>query len=202
MSISEVNLVLKASDDVIDSIEVGLRKSGVQIAKRELETGEIRFLLPSMYWTLSLLYTILVTYQSQIEGRIELPNGSTFPVSGNGLTEFRNGLLTAMTEDNGINIQYSQQTAVNFWMVYRNEIGEIINHLPKWFEKMSESSARIKNKVIWGIFGLLFTTLLIVGGLTLQNQVSGEALVFLAGTIIGYLFAFLQKYMGITQTAS
>jgi hypothetical protein len=202
VSISETNIVLKASEEIIESIEIGLKKAGVRIAKRELDTGEVKFLLPTLYWTMSVVYTVLMTYHSHLEGRIELPNGNTFPLSNEGLTQFRTGLLESMTERGEANIQIHQQNDTSFWVVYRDEVGNLIQNLPNWIDQWSASAAQIKSNVIWGIFFLLFATLAVVTALTWRGKISGEALVFLAGTIIGYIFAFMQKYLGITQTAS
>jgi hypothetical protein len=37
-----------------------------------------------------------------------------------------------------------------------------------------------------------------VGILTFFGRVSGDAFVFVIGTLLGYIFAFLSKYLGLT----
>ena len=111
-------------------------------------------------------------------------------------------ITDSMTEQREVTLPHYSESEPSFWILYKEEVGQVITNLPRWVDKWSAASATIKGRVIYGIFGLLLATLAVVTWLTLENRISGEALVFLAGTIIGYVFAFLQKYLGITQTAS
>lgn len=202
MSISEAIIIFKAPDDIVDFIERGLHNSGVRIAKRELETGELKFLIPSTYWALSVVLTLLDAYDTKINGKIVSPGGREFEITETGLSAFRSSLIEVMTEQREITLPSYPASEPSFWILYKDEVGQLITNLPKWIDNWSISAASIKSKVIYGIFMLLLATLFVVTWLTLENRISGEALVFLAGTIIGYIFAFMQKYLGITQTAS
>jgi len=35
--------------------------------------------------------------------------------------------------------------------------------------------------------------------LAFSGKVSGEALIFFMGTLVGYVFAFLQRYLGLSR---
>lgn len=202
MSVSEAIIIIKAPDEIVELIERGFQNSGIRIAKRELDTGEIKFLIPSTYWVLSVVSAIFETYYQKIVGKIMTPGGSEYEITEAGLSEFKRGLIEVMTEQRETTLPHYPESEPSFWVLYKDEVGQVITNLPKWVDKWSVSAAAIKGKVIYGIFGLLLATLGVVTWLVLENRISGEALVFLAGTIIGYVFAFLQKYLGITQTTS
>jgi len=202
MSISEATIIFKASDEIVEFIERGLHNSGVRIAKRELETGELKFLIPSTYWAMSVLLTLMDTYFTQISGKITSASGREFDITEAGLSDFKKSLVEVMTEKREITLPSYPRSEPSFWILYKEEVGQVINKLPNLVDKWSTSAAAIKSNVIWGIFILLLATLGVVTWLVIQNRISGEALIFLAGTMVGYIFAFLQKYLGITQTTS
>ena len=88
-----------------------------------------------------------------------------------------------------------------FLQTYQKEVGEIIRAIPHWIDMWSKSSSRLKMTLVILLMLLVGGTMGIVTYMTLINKISGEALIFLAGTILGYIFAFLQKYLGLIQSS-
>ena len=131
MSISEATIIFKATDEIVKTIERGLQNSGVRIAKRELETGEMKFLIPSTYWVMSVLLTLMDAHFTQISGKIISASGREFEITEAGLSDFKNSLVEVMTEQREITLPSYSQSEPSFWIVYKEEVGQVITNLPK-----------------------------------------------------------------------
>ena len=79
----------------------------------------------------------------------------------------------------------------DFFVAYKNDIGSIIRAIAKNVEE----GPRLKFKAMISTFGLLAFIVLVLGYLTTQHVVSGDAFAFLVGAIVGYLFSFLRHYV-------
>jgi hypothetical protein len=79
----------------------------------------------------------------------------------------------------------------DFFSAYKEEIGSII----KAFGKNIEEGPKMKLRAMIATFLMLAFIISILAFLTYEEILSGEALAFLCGTIIGYLFSFLRTSM-------
>jgi hypothetical protein len=94
-----------------------------------------------------------------------------------------------------MNEEGREYTIGDFLMQYREPIGKLIES----FSKGVEESPKLKFRAMVGFFTILMVIFGILSYLTFLGKVSSEALVFLAGSIVGYSFAFLHKYIiGVT----
>ena len=84
----------------------------------------------------------------------------------------------------------------SFWEVYMDDIAAILKRIPQWVTTWQTQSSKLRARIVLGFCVLLGMLIVIVGVLASQGVVSGDAMIFLAGTIIGYIFAILHKYLG------
>jgi len=84
-----------------------------------------------------------------------------------------------------------------FWEIYKDEVGEIIKSVPDWVKYWQTEETRLRRETVLIFCVLLGMVIGIVGYLSSQRIVSGESMTFLAGAVVGYIFAFLQKYLRI-----
>ena len=78
-----------------------------------------------------------------------------------------------------------------FFAAYKDDIGGII----RAFAKNIEEGPQMKFKGMLTIFGLLVVIIITIAYLSIQHIVSGDAVAFLIGSIVGYLFSFLRHYV-------
>jgi len=91
----------------------------------------------------------------------------------------------------------TEERAPAFWEVYMDDIAAILKRIPQWVSVWQTQSSKLQNRAVIGLCMILGMLIVIVGVLASQGIVSGDAMVFLAGTIIGYIFAILHKYLGV-----
>jgi len=83
----------------------------------------------------------------------------------------------------------------DFLQEYKEPVGKIITAVATNIEE----EKRIKLKAMKYVFTVVLVIFGTLSILTYQGAIGGEALIFLAGSITGYLFAFLHRYIiGIT----
>src|SRR3989454_11459407 len=78
-----------------------------------------------------------------------------------------------------------------FFTAYKDDIGTII----RGYGKNIEQGPQMKFKGMLTIFGLLVVIIVTIAYLSIMRIVSGDAVAFLIGSIVGYLFSFLRHYV-------
>jgi len=78
---------------------------------------------------------------------------------------------------------------------FLDEYKEPISELIKSFALSLKENPKHKFRSTIAVFSLLGGIVLILSVLCWFGKISGEAVTFLIGTIIGYLFTFLHKYV-------
>ena len=74
-------------------------------------------------------------------------------------------------------------------------LATVINLL-EWYPKET-AKRRFQVTVVFVTF--LIGIMLLMGVLTYAGKVGGEAFVFLMGTVVGYVFGFLHRYLGLMR---
>lgn len=84
----------------------------------------------------------------------------------------------------------------DFFTAYKNDIGTVIRAVARNIEQ----GTRMRLIGMLYTFALLGVIILVLTFLSLQHIVSGDAMAFLIGSIVGYLFSFLRRYVvgGVT----
>jgi len=81
--------------------------------------------------------------------------------------------------------------AKEFFVAYKDQIGKIIGA----FAKNVERGPVLKFWTSVMTFGLIIIVLVIVAYLGILHIISGDAVAFLVGSVIGYLFSFLKQHL-------
>jgi len=90
-----------------------------------------------------------------------------------------------------------EERVSSFWEVYMDEISAILKRIPQWVTVWQTQSSKLRYRAVIGLCIIVGMLVVIVGSLASQGIVSGDSMIFLAGTIIGYIFAILHKYLGL-----
>jgi hypothetical protein len=83
------------------------------------------------------------------------------------------------------------QAVREFFSAYKDDIGTII----RAYGKNVEQGPRMKFLAMLSIFALLAVIIGVLAYLSVLGIVSGDAVAFLIGSIVGYLFSFLRHYV-------
>ncbi|MEM3648525.1 MAG: hypothetical protein QW506_05105 [Thermoproteota archaeon] len=86
----------------------------------------------------------------------------------------------------------------SFWELHHQDISNLISAITKWIEWYPKEISRQNLRVTVAFVILLGMIVIIMGILTFYGKVTGEAFIFLIGALVGYIFAFLHKYLGIS----
>ena len=201
MSFSEIIATYKCEPEVEEILETALLNSGVKFGKRLVEEGEYKLYIPNVPWAISISLTLFDEYKDKINGILEIPDGTTVEITQQGIQQLQSRLVESISQTGRVLTPVQQYSDVSPWVIYKDEIGEIIKSIPDWLNTSSKYASELKNRVVLALLILIGMTMGVISWLTIRGDISGEALIFLSGTIIGYIFAFLQKYLGLIQTS-
>lgn len=81
------------------------------------------------------------------------------------------------------------------WNTFLGDHKEAISEIIKGVSTSMVETPKHKFRSTLAIFTLLGIVILLSSVLCYVGKISGEAVTFLMGTIVGYLFTFLQKYV-------
>jgi len=85
------------------------------------------------------------------------------------------------------------------WNKFLDDHREAISEIIKGIAVSVKESPKHKFRSMVAVFSLLGGIIIVISVLCVLGKISGEAVTFLIGTIIGYAFSFLHKYViGIT----
>lgn len=83
-----------------------------------------------------------------------------------------------------------------FFEIYAPQIGEAIPKIVGFIDWYLKERSRVNLKITYIFVVLLGLLALGVFILSLIGKISGDVVVFVFGSLIGYIFAFLQRYLG------
>jgi hypothetical protein len=176
-------------------VKTALFNAGLPVIVEQKKKPEdpLKFSVPANVVSLSVLLHVVETSPEAFNGQVRLQDGRTFALDEAGRTQLRDLLTTAMRQPRS-----SEQQAPVWWMYFIPQIGKIIEEiagLVHWYPRALGEGQRI----LTSNFVLLILAVVIgVGILTFFGRVSGDAFVFVIGALLGCVFAFLSKYLGLT----
>lgn len=171
-----------------------LRNAGIILAieQKKNEQDSFNFSIPASIASVSIFLHAIESNPTAFTGQVTLPDGGTFTLDESGRTQLKTRLSEAMRQP-----QQSVQQAPVWWMYFIPQIGEIITEiagLVKWYPRaVGESQKKVTIAFMLVIAGIIS----VVGGLTYVDKVSGDAFIFVIGILLGYIFAFLSKFLGL-----
>jgi len=195
MSQEDVKITLICDANVERDIENALTNSGYQPFVEELKEPIEAYLfhIPNLLPAVSVALHILNAKKDVIKGDIELPDGTKYELTEEGLSKLKGLLIETMYKKR--EVPTSAQIA--WWAPFIPEIREGLKafiEIMKWYPKATGEGKKVVTTYFVVLIGLI---VLGMGILTFFGKVSGDSFVFVIGALIGYIFAFLQRYLGI-----
>ena len=195
MSQSTTKITLICEPKIETDIETALVNSGIQFRKEEVKEPIATYVLhiPEAIMTLSVILHVLENKKDFLKGSIELSSGKVFELTQEGITQLNGLLIEAM----GKKREETVSTQIAWWTPFIPELREGLKafiELMKWYPKATGEG---KKTVVTYFVVLMGLIVLGMGILTAFGKVSGESFVFVIGALIGYIFAFLQRFLGI-----
>lgn len=194
-----ISIIVTTSEENERFLTTALQNTGVLIGvdqKRKL--GEpLKLTISGNILSLSLLLHVIESNPAAFTGQVTLPDGQTVNLDDNGRTRLKNALSEAMKQPP----QSVRPQDAPWWMYFRPQIGEIITEiagLVKWYPRAVGESQK---KVTIAFMAVIAGILAVVGGLTYIDKVSGDAFIFVVGILLGYIFAFLSKFLGLAGSS-
>lgn len=203
MSQTAIKITLVCEPDIEKDVETALVNSGIQFTKEEISepTEATCIYIPNNIPSLSVALHILETKGDVVDGNIELPDGREYELTQEGRNQLKQLLTEAMTRQGEV----PTPTQFLWWTPFISEIKEHIfpklgetidkfNDLIEWYPRASGEGKKMVMRnfllLLTGIMGVMFV-------LTWFDKISGDAFVFVMGALVGYIFAFLERFLGI-----
>ena len=199
-----IKLFIICEPRIEKDIEAALTNSGIQFRTGRVEepVEGYSIYIPDAIPCLSVALHILEARKDEIEGSIDFPDGTRYELTDEGRNELREVLTNAMTSRREI-IPEAQ-----WWTPFIPEIKEHIipeirefmktlTSILAWYPKASGESQRVLTRnfllLIVGIVAAVWI-------LTYLDKISGDAFIFVVGALLGYVFAFLERFLGLFPT--
>jgi len=188
------SLVLRDDGDLQELVKACIREAKIEFTVTISEKEGAPFVLnllgsgPEVFRPILLLYE---KYKDRMKGYLQLPDNRTYELNESNIEIIRRA------SEGTIMPAAASIAKPSFWEVYQPEIGKIISDLPNILKWYPETSARQNIRITVAMLAFLFGVLLITAYLANLRLVSGDAIVLLIGSIVGYVFAFLQRYLGV-----
>jgi hypothetical protein len=195
MSQGAIKITLICDANTQKDIENALINSGIQLTKEEVkEPIEAHvYYIPNLLPVISVALHILEAKKDVIKGNIELIDGTKYELTQEEIAKLNGLLVEALCRKR----EETASTQIAWWTPFIPEIREGLKafvELLKWYPKATGEGKKVVTTYFVVLIGLI---VLGMGILTFFDKVSGDAFVFVIGALIGYIFAFLQKFLGI-----
>jgi len=193
MSSRAIKIIITCDSKVEEDIETALANSGIRFTKEEMKIPVEAYCIyiPDAIWSLSIALHLLEAKKDVVKGTIELPDGRKYELTQEGRDQLKGLLVEAMSA--------KKETTAEFlwWTPFVPEIKEFlrtITSLIEWYPQASGEGKRIVTNRFLILIGLIVIGM---GILTYFGKVSGDSFVFVIGALLGYIFAFLERFLGI-----
>lgn len=194
MSLEDVRITLICDATVKEDIENAITNSGILITQEKVKEP-IEAYVFHMPYVPNLVFHVLhiiETKRDVVKGNIELPDGAKYDLTQDGIAQLNGFLIDGM---------YKKRENISpqptWWTPFIPELREGLRafvDLLKWYPKATGEG---KKTVVTYFVVLMGLIVFGMGILTYFGKVSGDAFAFVIGALIGYIFAFLQKFLGI-----
>jgi hypothetical protein len=190
----QASLVLIIDEKLRERIKACFRDSGIKFTETISEEKDAPFIL-NIYGqdqeVLKPFVSLYTKFKDKMKGHIQYPDNRVCELNDSNIEIITQGSKQPIISTT------SSGTKSSFWELYQPEIRDLIKELPDIITWYPETSARQNIRITVTMIAFLFGVLLITAYLASSKLISGDAIIFLIGSIVGYVFAFLQKYLGI-----
>lgn len=195
MSQRAIRITLICEPAIEAEIENALANSGIQFTKEGVKKPKEAHIIhiPATILVLSVALHILEAKKDSVKGDIELADGTKYELTEEGRSQLNELLIKAMSEKR----EEVVPAQLAWWTPFIPEIREGLRafiELLKWYPRASGEGKRIVTRnFLLVIVGIVVAMWL----LTYFDKVSGDSFVFVIGALLGYIFAFLERFLGI-----
>ena len=191
----DVKITLICDASVEEDIENALTNSGINFNKEKVKKPTEAYIihLPNVLSFIFHILHILELKRDVVKGSIELADGTKYELTQEGISQLNELLIGAMCKKR----EETVSPQVDWWTPFIPEIREGLRafiEIMKWYPKATGEG---KKTVVTYFVVLMGLIVLGMGILTAFDKVSGDSFVFVIGALIGYIFAFLQRFLGI-----
>ena len=202
MSQATIKITLVCEPDVETDIENAMLNSGVQFSKVSSKEPKTYVLyVPDHVMVASLILHVLESKKEDVKGNIEFANGQVIEINEEGIGELRTMVLDSMSKKREEQPKNQENKGNVEW------ISELLNAVIPLADKyltFKENDAKAKKeyfervsnhnrRMVYALVSFLAIIIALMSGLTYFKLVSGDALLFLVGTVTGYLLLFIQR---------
>jgi len=194
MSQRAIKITLICEPAIEAEIENALVNSGIQFTKEEVKkpTGAHIIYIPEAIWALSIALHILEAKKDVVKGNVELSDGKKYELTEEGKEQLNGFLIEVMSKK-----REEAPVQLAWWAPFIPEIKELLKTIIKlieWYPKASGEGKRIVTRNFLIVIGAIVIGM---GFLTYTGKISGDSFVFVIGALLGYIFAFLERFLGI-----
>ncbi len=93
-------------------------------------------------------------------------------------------------------LDYKPEEWVNFIKIVGDEI---VTPLKEGFLDLQKTKVRARRNIAYPVYGIISLIFIGVTILASQNIIDGQSVTFFAGTLVGYLLAYLGGFIGETK---
>ncbi len=194
MSQEDVKISLICDVVVKEGIENAASNSGILLIQEKVKEP-IEVYVFHMAYVPSLVFHVLHIIEAKkdsVKGDIELPDGTKYQFTKEGIAQLNEFLIESMSKK-----RENIAPPVTWWTPFVPEIKVFLLKITEFIDWYPKAASKGKKDVTLGFGVLLGLIILSMWILTLYGKVSGDAFVFVIGAVIGYIFAFLQRFLGI-----
>lgn len=195
MSQIVTKITLICDENTENDIENALINSGIQFNKEEVKepTKAYVFRIPNVTGAIFHALHILEAKKDVVKGNIELSDGTKYELTQEGISQLNELLIGVMCKKR----EETVSPQFVWWTPFIPEIKEFLKRITELMEWYPKAVGKGKRDVTLFFVALIGLIVFGMGILTYFDKVSGDSFVFVIGALIGYIFAFLQKYLGI-----
>ena len=190
----DVKFTLICQASIEEDIENALTNSGIRFTKDKVKEPTEAYIihLPNVTSLVFHMLHILESKKDAVKGNAELPDGSKYELTKEGIAQLSELLMESMCKK-----AEPISSPIEWWTPFIPEIKEFLKKIAElmdWYPKAMGKGKRDVTLVFVGLIGAIVIGMWL---LTYFDKVSGDSFVFVIGALLGYIFAFLQRYLGI-----
>lgn len=188
-----ITAILEASQENREFLKRALTNTGVTFTQEnEAPNTPLKLYLPEHTAVVLTLLHAINFKADAFKGEIILQDGRSFNIDIDGQKKLLDVVTNVMN-------QQPVPTAPNIWWAdFVPEIKLILTKVAdivEWYPKAVGQAEEKVTKYFVGLIGLIILGMFALAWLKI---VSGDAFVFVVGTVLGYVFGFLTRYLGLS----
>ncbi len=183
---------LTAPSDARAFVKQGLLNAVIPVEITSESEEQLHLRMPETIQNVSVLLHLIEAKLDSIQGEVTLSDGKGYKLIEKDLSALRKRLVEAMTRPQ------AAPPPNLWWLHFLPELRGLLKEMTgliRWYPRAAGAG---RQDVARNFTVLIFVIIIGVGILTYVGRISGDAFVFVIGILLGYVFSFLQRYLGLT----